>query len=331
MALTAQRLKDVLRYDSRSGHFFWKQDTGFKDMRGKRAGCANKKLGYWIIGLDGKRHYAHALAWLYVYGSYCRRLEFINKNGLDTRIANLREKVAGLRCEQTKICPVCSTAFNRPLEYSAVQWNNRLFCSKQCSEEQKRRVRAGKQCCKTCGSHGPFHTYITSSGRRSRRMSCKACFNAARRPKRKTDEQRAKDRAYVRKFKEKYKHEPHRFTYSKAWAVNNPEKYLFHRMQMNQRQHPDRMARMLSYDEFINEIGGKVPSVCPVLGIALTFDAPTKADCIPSVDRIDASKPYQVGNIAVISWRANRVKYDATADEHRKIATWMDKMARKRR
>jgi hypothetical protein len=61
-----------------------------------------------------------------------------------------------------------------------------------------------------------------------------------------------------------------------------------------------------------------VPEVCPVLGIPLRpgvaegFAARAAA---PSLDRIDPRRGYVPGNVQVISWRANRIKCDATLEE----------------
>jgi len=44
-----------------------------------------------LIGLLGKRYYAHRLAWLYVYGVWPDGdTDHINRNKHDNRIANLR-------------------------------------------------------------------------------------------------------------------------------------------------------------------------------------------------------------------------------------------------
>lgn len=43
-----------------------------------------------------------------------------------------------------------------------------------------------------------------------------------------------------------------------------------------------------------------------------------------SLDRIVPSLGYVPGNVAVISHRANRIKSDATADELRAVADWLD-------
>lgn len=73
-----------------------------------------------------------------------------------------------------------------------------------------------------------------------------------------------------------------------------------------------------------------IPEVCPVLGIALLSRVgggrPT-TDQIPnspSLDRIVNSQGYVPGNVAVISFRANLLKRDATADEIRAILRYME-------
>jgi hypothetical protein len=44
----------------------------------------------------------------------------------------------------------------------------------------------------------------------------------------------------------------------------------------------------------------------------------------PSLDRLDPSAGYVPGNVSLICFRCNRLKCDATADELRRVATWMD-------
>jgi hypothetical protein len=44
----------------------------------------------------------------------------------------------------------------------------------------------------------------------------------------------------------------------------------------------------------------------------------------PSIDRIIPELGYTVGNVAVICFRCNEVKHNATIEEHRKIADWME-------
>lgn len=65
-----------------------------------------------------------------------------------------------------------------------------------------------------------------------------------------------------------------------------------------------------------------IPTHCPVLGIKILARS-YRSNTSPSIDRIDNSKGYIKGNVAIISWRANRLKNDGTADEHERIAQWM--------
>jgi hypothetical protein len=66
------------------------------------------------------------------------------------------------------------------------------------------------------------------------------------------------------------------------------------------------------------------PKYCPILGIELDYFAEGRQENSVSFDRRDSSKGYVKGNVEVVSWRANRIKNDGTAEEHRKIADYID-------
>lgn len=66
-----------------------------------------------------------------------------------------------------------------------------------------------------------------------------------------------------------------------------------------------------------------LPEVCPVLGIPLRISAGPQDPFAHSLDRMDNSKGYIKGNVAVVSYKANRLKNDGSASEHEKIAAWM--------
>ena len=66
------------------------------------------------------------------------------------------------------------------------------------------------------------------------------------------------------------------------------------------------------------------PLVCPVLGVELDYYASQASENSISFDRINPLKGYEKGNVAVMSWRANRIKNDGNAEEHRKIAEFME-------
>lgn len=64
---------------------------------------------------------------------------------------------------------------------------------------------------------------------------------------------------------------------------------------------------------------------CPVFGDELFRHSEGRGSHKSAhLDRIDPKKGYIVGNVAWISGRANRIKYDATAQELRQIADWME-------
>lgn len=71
-----------------------------------------------------------------------------------------------------------------------------------------------------------------------------------------------------------------------------------------------------------------VPEVCPVLGIPIQVGDGIHCDNSPSIDRINPKLGYTKGNIAVISYRANAIKQNATIEELRAIADWLEKVSR---
>lgn len=88
--LTVERLKEVLRYDAESGHFFRINSTS-NVRAGSRAGSIGTGQ-YRSIRIDGVTHKEHRLAWLYVYGQWpTLDIDHINGVSGDNRIANLRE------------------------------------------------------------------------------------------------------------------------------------------------------------------------------------------------------------------------------------------------
>jgi hypothetical protein len=66
-----------------------------------------------------------------------------------------------------------------------------------------------------------------------------------------------------------------------------------------------------------------MPEFCPVLGLRLEKGSTGFQPCSPSIDRVDSTKGYVQGNVQVISWRANRLKADATIEELEKVLAYM--------
>jgi HNH endonuclease/AP2 domain len=90
LALSADRLREVLRYDPETGLFYWRISRG-SVAAGTQAGKRTWD-GYSVIRIDGTEHYAHRLAWLYVHGEHpTAEIDHKDRNPADNRIANLRQ------------------------------------------------------------------------------------------------------------------------------------------------------------------------------------------------------------------------------------------------
>lgn len=81
-------------------------------------------------------------------------------------------------------------------------------------------------------------------------------------------------------------------------------------------------ARRLGLEFSITVYDIKIPEFCPVLGIPLVSRSKLH-DGSPTLDRRDTSRGYSPDNVRVISWRANRIKSDSTAEELEKILCYM--------
>ena len=75
----------------------------------------------------------------------------------------------------------------------------------------------------------------------------------------------------------------------------------------------------------------EIPATCPVLGIALfpSFGKRGPQNNSPSLDRINPAKGYVRGNVEVISWRANKIKGNASPEELMAVARYYGKKTRK--
>jgi len=81
--LTQQRLKEVLEYDPLTGVF--------TRQRAEIAGSEGK-AGYIAVSIDGTKHYAHRLAFLYMTGRFPEQyVDHINGEKGDNRWLNLRD------------------------------------------------------------------------------------------------------------------------------------------------------------------------------------------------------------------------------------------------
>jgi hypothetical protein len=110
----------------------------------------------------------------------------------------------------------------------------------------------------------------------------------------------------------------------RKWRVDNPYQWLLTRARASAE------ARGLVFDIGAADLPYPLPTHCPVLGCELlyTFDSPTGQRgvghaCAASLDRIDSTKGYVPGNVAIISLRANVLKQDATIEELELLLHWL--------
>lgn len=159
--------------------------------------------------------------------------------------------------------------------------------------------------CNTCGAEKPAEAFFKQRAKKSGLFgSCKSC-------------ERKRNQAWIDANRERFRH--------------------LNRNATNLKRRRDPVRAMLCLarsrckktgQEFsLTQADIVIPKTCPVLGIPLSFglgrgkgQSLAERDGRASLDRIDNSKGYVPGNVVVVSYRANRLKSDATATELLKIA-----------
>lgn len=114
-----------------------------------------------------------------------------------------------------------------------------------------------------------------------------------------------------------------RIEYDKLYRSKNAEKIIQSQLRHYQKYPERRILRFVKYhakrtnQEFnldLNDIS--IPEYCPYLKIKITTDYGNgRKDSNASIDKIDPKKGYVKGNVQIISFKANRMKNDATQEE----------------
>lgn len=109
---------------------------------------------------------------------------------------------------------------------------------------------------------------------------------------------------------------------TRAWVKENRDHCNSHRREYNRENPVNRMIsaarktalkKNLPFDLKPEDI--RIPECCPIFGIKLKVGNGARTNASPSIDRIVPSVGYVAGNVIVISWRANRIKNDASISE----------------
>ena len=113
-------------------------------------------------------------------------------------------------------------------------------------------------------------------------------------------------------------HRGHLYKYQRAWRERDPRNAMIVKSRSS--------AKVRGLEFTIVEQDLQWPTHCPVLGIELAYTGKgERRDNYPSLDRRDNSKGYIPDNVLVISWRANRIKWDCTPAELRAVADYAER------
>jgi hypothetical protein len=114
----------------------------------------------------------------------------------------------------------------------------------------------------------------------------------------------AKNKPYLL---DRHKSNPNHNARGNTWRANNPERTLL----INARSRAKKQGIPFS----ITEDDVVITAVCPALGIPLVAGVGKPQDGSPSLDKINPSRGYVPGNVQVISYLANSIKYTATGEQ----------------
>ena len=115
--------------------------------------------------------------------------------------------------------------------------------------------------------------------------------------------------------------------YARQWRIDNPgweKRQKINNPQVVMCGWAKKRAKKAGIHFDITSDDIVIPEICPVLGIPLMIGGRGNGSS-PSLDRLVPDLGYVPDNIRVISYRANRIKGNATAEELRAIVDYIDR------
>jgi hypothetical protein len=160
--------------------------------------------------------------------------------------------------------------------------------------------------CSTCGKEQPISNFYTTKqnkgtlclGKIYKAHSCKSCYSIDH-------------KKYYYANKGRFSHR------IKQYKINHLEQTMW----LGARKR----AKNKGIPFNIEASDVVVPEYCPVLNMRLVRDNCKMQDNSPTLDRIIPELGYVKGNVMVISWRANKAKGSASAEELQKIIEYINK------
>lgn len=146
-----------------------------------------------------------------------------------------------------------------------------------------------------------FNTYLYR-GQHRYRNRCKSCTN------KKAKEFRLNNPDY-NKIK------------SRAYQIKNPARILW--LQARRRAKENQLEFNIEISDII------IPNKCPILHLPISIGLEGRQPTAASLDRIDNSKGYVKGNVAVISRRANELKSDGSLEDFKNLIEYLEKNLKK--
>jgi HNH endonuclease len=135
LSLSAERLRELLRYDYETGVFAWRHRHGTRGgVNAEDVAGSHDRDGYILIGVDGRHYRAHRLVWFYVFGVWPKaEVDHINGNPSDNRFINLREASRAdnsynMRRKRSNKAGYKGVRRNGPNWQAAIKVNGKFVC-----------------------------------------------------------------------------------------------------------------------------------------------------------------------------------------------------------